>query len=181
MEPVATADGLHAAPRRPRRGNGGRDGATEPAPAQGDGPAIHRSAIRHCDRGDGHRSFTQRTNLVGDTADRRGLECRHREGVSTRSTAGQKWVASVKGRSPAGWFDHRRHSWMLSSRRCDHVRSEHGGHPRHNTRRQSVHHSVARFPGTEGLRIAVVALPNGSGPQLAELLDVEGNILASQP
>jgi hypothetical protein len=37
------------------------------------------------------------------------------------------------------------------------------------------------FPGTDGLRIAVVALPNGSGPQLAELLDADGNVLASQP
>jgi hypothetical protein len=36
------------------------------------------------------------------------------------------------------------------------------------------------LPGT-GLRIAVVALANGSGPQLAELLDVDGNVLASQP
>jgi hypothetical protein len=36
------------------------------------------------------------------------------------------------------------------------------------------------LPGT-GLRIAVVALANGSGPQLAELLDADGNVLASQP
>ena len=32
-----------------------------------------------------------------------------------------------------------------------------------------------------GQRIAVVALANGSGPQLAELLDADGNVLASQP
>ncbi|MEY2523329.1 MAG: hypothetical protein QOJ66_1894, partial [Ilumatobacteraceae bacterium] len=37
------------------------------------------------------------------------------------------------------------------------------------------------LPGTGGLRIAVVALANGSGPQLAELLDADGNVLASQP
>ena len=37
------------------------------------------------------------------------------------------------------------------------------------------------LPGTGGLRIALVALANGSGPQLAELLDADGNVLASQP
>jgi hypothetical protein len=37
------------------------------------------------------------------------------------------------------------------------------------------------LPGTGGLRIAVVALANGSGPQLAELLDADGNVLDSQP
>ena len=37
------------------------------------------------------------------------------------------------------------------------------------------------LPGTGGLRIATVALANGSGPQLAELLDADGNVLASQP
>lgn len=37
------------------------------------------------------------------------------------------------------------------------------------------------LPGTDGLRIALVALANGGGPQLAELIDVDGNVLASQP
>ena len=37
------------------------------------------------------------------------------------------------------------------------------------------------LPGTDGLRIALVALANGGGPQLAELLDAAGNVLASQP
>jgi hypothetical protein len=37
------------------------------------------------------------------------------------------------------------------------------------------------LPGTDGLRIALVALANGGGPQLAELLDADGNVLASQP
>jgi hypothetical protein len=35
--------------------------------------------------------------------------------------------------------------------------------------------------GTDGLRIAAIALPNGSGPQAAELIDADGNVLQTLP
>jgi hypothetical protein len=37
------------------------------------------------------------------------------------------------------------------------------------------------LPGTGGLRIALVALPDGGGPELAELIDADGNVLQSFP
>jgi hypothetical protein len=37
------------------------------------------------------------------------------------------------------------------------------------------------LPGADGLRIAVVALPNGGGPQRAELIDADGKVLQSLP
>jgi hypothetical protein len=37
------------------------------------------------------------------------------------------------------------------------------------------------LPGTGGLRMAVIALPNGGGPQAAELIDGNGNVLRSLP
>jgi hypothetical protein len=37
------------------------------------------------------------------------------------------------------------------------------------------------LPGTDELRIALIALPSGEGPQLAELIDADGNILESLP
>jgi hypothetical protein len=37
------------------------------------------------------------------------------------------------------------------------------------------------LPGTAGLRIALVALPDGGGPELAELIGASGNVLQSFP
>ena len=37
------------------------------------------------------------------------------------------------------------------------------------------------LPGTDGLRIAAIALPNGGGPQAAEVIDDQGNVLESLP
>ena len=37
------------------------------------------------------------------------------------------------------------------------------------------------LPGTDGLRIAAIDLPNGGGPQAAELIDDRGNVLESLP
>ncbi|HZX55757.1 MAG TPA: hypothetical protein VFE86_13805, partial [Ilumatobacteraceae bacterium] len=49
-------------------------------------------------------------------------------------------------------------------------------------------HTGARFaiplhdlPGSDGVRIAVVALPNDDGPQAAEVIDKDGNVLESMP
>jgi hypothetical protein len=37
------------------------------------------------------------------------------------------------------------------------------------------------LPGTDGLRIAVIALPSGGGPQAAELIDEDSNVLEALP
>ena len=37
------------------------------------------------------------------------------------------------------------------------------------------------LPGTDGLRIAAIALPNGGGPQAAEVIDADGNVLETMP
>jgi hypothetical protein len=37
------------------------------------------------------------------------------------------------------------------------------------------------LPNTDGLRIAAIALPNGSGPRAAELIDADGNVLETLP
>jgi hypothetical protein len=37
------------------------------------------------------------------------------------------------------------------------------------------------LPGADGLRLAVVALPNGAGPEAAELIDPQGNVIESLP
>jgi hypothetical protein len=53
--------------------------------------------------------------------------------------------------------------------------------------RVTTHHGerfsipLHELPGTDGLRIAAVALPSGSGPQRADLIDADGNVLESLP
>jgi hypothetical protein len=53
--------------------------------------------------------------------------------------------------------------------------------------RVTTHHGdrfsipLHELPGTDGLRIAVITLPNGSGPQGAELIDADGNVLETLP
>jgi hypothetical protein len=37
------------------------------------------------------------------------------------------------------------------------------------------------LPGTDGVRLAVIALPGGGAPRAAELIDTDGNVLESLP